>query len=389
MTPRQRSWLSIVVSAAALIFIVGALWPRGEAVETEAQRVEHVASRIRCPFCNGESIAEATSQVARDLEVVIGEQVAAGKTDDEIFDFFAARYGESLLLDPPLLGWGWALWVLPLIALGVGVFGISRRKRRSMSTVVAPASDLEAAGVEQQLVHVALDQREVAEQQAIGEIDRDTALGLTSALDAEASTLREALARGEDRHEAGQGTRRNNRVLAGVGLLVAGAIAVGATLVVTSDNGGDGGVVDAPPIDLASITSDRLEEVIADNPDIVPMRLLLAQMLTEELELLRAAQHLGEVLQRDENHPEALALLGWISFLVEEHATAEEYLVDALAILPDYPQAQWWLANVRFLGLGDPVGAIEPLEYLLAMDDVPAEVRQAAEQMLQLARQES
>ena len=143
MTPRDRSLVSIIVSVAALVFIIGALWPRGEAVETEAQRVEQVASRIRCPFCNGESIAEATSQVARDLEVVIGEQVAAGKTDDEIFDFFAARYGESLLLDPPLLGWGWALWALPLIALGGGVFGISRRKRRSMSTIVAPVGDLE------------------------------------------------------------------------------------------------------------------------------------------------------------------------------------------------------------------------------------------------------
>jgi cytochrome c-type biogenesis protein CcmH/NrfG len=155
--------------------------------------------------------------------------------------------------------------------------------------------------------------------------------------------------------------------------------------VLTADDGGDGGIVDAPPIDLDSITSERLEEVVAANPDVVPMRLLLAGMLLEEGEVLAAAQHYGEVLQREE-HPEALAGLGWISFLVDEHATAQEYLTEALEIQPNFPQAQWWLANVRLIGLGDAAGAIEPLEALLASGAAPDDVRVLAEDMLEQAR---
>ena len=64
-------------------------------------------------------------------------------------------------------------------------------------------------------------------------------------------------------------------------------------------------------------------------------------------------------------------------------------LVDALDLAPDYPQAQWWLANVRFLGLGDAAGAVGPLEDLLNSDDLPVDVRQGAELMLQEARGET
>ena len=247
---------------------------------------------------------------------------------------------------------------------------------------------LEKARLVEQLDHVERDRVEVAEQELVGELDAGVVSALRATLDEEASAIAEALA-GVAQSGPADPVASNRRAKAGIWFLVAGAVAIGATLMLTTDEGGDGGIVDAPSIDLASITSDRLEEVIAANPDVVPMRLFLAQMLTEEGELLRAARHLGEVLGREENNPEALALLGWISFLVEEHETAESYLVDALTVAPDYPQAQWWLANVRFLGLGDAAGAIEPLEDLVASDDVPADVRQGAELMLQAAREDT
>lgn len=378
-----------MVVAAALVFMVGALWPTGDVVITEAERADQIASRIRCPFCNGESIADATSQVARDLEVVIREQVAAGMTDDEVFDFFAERYGESLLLDPPLLGWGWALWALPAVAVVVGVYIVVRRKRREGTRVDAPSDELEAARLREQLRVVEREKTEVVAQVSAGELDEQTAAELSSSLETEAAGLTSALDRGEsetpDTPPDGSGSRLNRRAVLGVGFLAVGAAVVGATLVLTADDGGDGGIVDAPPIDIASITPGRLEEVVAANPDVVPMRLMLAGMLLEEGEVLRAAQHYGEVLQRESN-PEALAALGWISFLVDEHATAEEYLVDALTIVPDYPQALWWLANVRLIGLSDPSGAIGPLEDLLASGAAPEEIRRLAEEMLTQAR---
>lgn len=387
---RNRTFVAIAISLAALAVMVGALWPRGETVRTDAERVDHIASRMRCPFCSGESIADATAQVARDLEVVIEEQVAAGMTDDEIFAFFADRYGESLLLDPPLFGWGWALWVLPLAALGVGAFAVVRRRRnREEAEPIAAADSLEAARLRERLEYVARDRDEIAIQEARGEIDRGTAVALATTLDAEARALSAALeATDEAGYGAASGLVRNRRVWAGAGVLLVGAVAVAATLLLSADGSGEGGIVDAPPIDLASITTERLEEVVAANPDVIPMRLALGQMLMDEGEVARAAMQFGEVLQREDN-PEAMAWLGWISFLAEQHDMAENFLVDALAIEPDYPQAQWWLANVRLLGLGDAAGAITPLEHLLESPGVPDDVRVAAEGMLERAREES
>jgi cytochrome c-type biogenesis protein CcmH/NrfF len=385
---RRRSLAAIAISVAALAVIAGALLSGGDTVRTEAERADHIASRLRCPFCNGESIADATAQVARDLEVVIREQVAEGKTDDEIFDFFAERYGESLLLEPPFLGWGWALWALPLAALLVGGTVALRRRRGSGFEPVHAGSDLESARIREQLEFVSRDRVEVAEQQTRGELDVGTAAALGAALDAEEDALSQAL-----RDEDGESPERvspagNRRVAAGVTFVLVGVIAIGATLLLMADDEGDGGIVDAPPIDLATITSERLEEVVAANPDVIPMRLFLAQMLMDEGEVARAAVHFGAVLEREQN-PEAMAWIGYISFLAEQYDTAEGFLEDALAIEPDYPQAQWWLANVRVLGLDDPAGAIGPLEDLLGSPGVPEDVKLAAEEMLRQAREQS
>ena len=116
------------VAAAAIVTMVVGLWPQATAVTT-GDRVESLASSIRCPLCGGESIADAPSQVARDLEAVIAEKVAAGESDEEIRAFFVARFGEVALLDPPLDGWGIALWAIPIAGLVFGIAAIGGRLR--------------------------------------------------------------------------------------------------------------------------------------------------------------------------------------------------------------------------------------------------------------------
>lgn len=382
---RNRTIAALMVTLVALAVMIGALWPREAAVRTDAERADHIAQQLRCPFCNGESIADATAQVARDLEVVILEQVASGMSNEEIYQYFADRYGESLLLSPPLLGWGWALWVLPLAALVVGVVVVARRLRGPGLGARVP-DHADPSQVESRLEAVARDRADIARQLKGGELDLELSRSLNAALETEEAALTAALTSAAGAEVEPETPRfRSRRALAGTAAVVIGAAAVTGTLIATADDGGDGGVVDAPPIDLASVTTDRLEEVVAANPDVVEMRIVLGQMLMEEGEVLRAAQHFNEVLQREDN-PQAMAWLGWISFLAREHDTAEGFLVDALSLAPDYPQAQWWLANVRFLGLDDPAGALEPLEALLASPGVPDEVRVAAQDMLARAK---
>lgn len=133
MFERVRTVVSVVIPVVAIAVIVVGLWPRPDvAVDPEA-RVRAVAANIKCPFCSGESIAESTSSVAADYEVLIAEWVDQGVTDDEIYRRFEDRFGRGILLDAGGAGWGLALWIIPGIALvaGLGAIVGLRRKERS------------------------------------------------------------------------------------------------------------------------------------------------------------------------------------------------------------------------------------------------------------------
>jgi cytochrome c-type biogenesis protein CcmH len=124
----MRRVLGWVVAIASVAVIIGGLWP--ESVEADpAVREQQLAERIACPWCDGQSLAESGSQVAQDLVVILGEKIDAGWTDGEIYDFFAASYGEHVLLDPPLSGWGIVLWSLPVVGLVAGAWIIWKRQR--------------------------------------------------------------------------------------------------------------------------------------------------------------------------------------------------------------------------------------------------------------------
>ncbi len=121
-------WGSWVVAGLAVVVMVVGLLPTSTPVD-DAARAELIAGNLRCPFCNGESIAEAPSQIARDLELFVVAKVGEGWTDEEIYTYFVDRYGERVRLDPPLAGWGAVLWLSPLVVAGVGVAAILSRKR--------------------------------------------------------------------------------------------------------------------------------------------------------------------------------------------------------------------------------------------------------------------
>ncbi len=117
------------VSAVALLIIVVGLLP-GEADADPDQREQYLSERIACPWCDGQSLAESDSPVAQDLVVIMREKIDAGWSDGEIYDFFASSYGEQVVLDPPLTGWGVALWAVPAAALVTGGWVIWKRQSR-------------------------------------------------------------------------------------------------------------------------------------------------------------------------------------------------------------------------------------------------------------------
>jgi cytochrome c-type biogenesis protein CcmH len=133
MSERARNVFTATVSFAALLVMVVGLWPQAEVTTDPSERSDAIAARLKCPFCAGESLADAQSGVARDLRTLIDERVASGASDAEVIDEFVDRYGEQILLDPPRTGWGVGLWLVPLLVVGLGAWAILGLRRRKVT----------------------------------------------------------------------------------------------------------------------------------------------------------------------------------------------------------------------------------------------------------------
>lgn len=84
-------------------------------------RAVAIQENLRCPLCDtGESISESRADISAKMRSSVREQVAAGRSDSDIYAYFAARYGNFVLLDPPKTGRNLLLWGAPLAALAAG-----------------------------------------------------------------------------------------------------------------------------------------------------------------------------------------------------------------------------------------------------------------------------
>ena len=103
-----------------------------------------IAKELRCAVCQNQPISESNSDLARDMRAIVREQLQAGKSRDEIVDYFVARYGDYVLLKPPFQRRGLLLWLGPPLLLAiVGVvawFVIHRRAATPGAPPPAPLS---------------------------------------------------------------------------------------------------------------------------------------------------------------------------------------------------------------------------------------------------------
>jgi cytochrome c-type biogenesis protein CcmH len=115
--------------------------PVGELLDPEREaRVQQIGKHLRCAVCQGVSIADSPASMARAQMDKVRELVAAGKTDEEIYDYFVERYGEWALMEPKKSGVTLGLWVFPLLLLGIGLFVIWNQSKMAPPTS-APAPD--------------------------------------------------------------------------------------------------------------------------------------------------------------------------------------------------------------------------------------------------------
>lgn len=107
-----------------------------------------VASELRCVVCQGLSIQDSPSELAQSMRAVVRDQLAAGRTPDEVKAYFVSRYGEWVLLRPQASGFNLAVYLLPLGAILLGgvivTLAIRRWARRSAGTGTAESGALDA-----------------------------------------------------------------------------------------------------------------------------------------------------------------------------------------------------------------------------------------------------
>lgn len=99
-------------------------------------RARELSKELRCPKCQNQSLDDSEAGIARDLRHIVRERLVAGDSNQEVKDYLVARYGEFVLLKPPVKETTWILWFGPLgIALigAVVVWRIARKGRKQMA----------------------------------------------------------------------------------------------------------------------------------------------------------------------------------------------------------------------------------------------------------------
>ncbi len=326
MTARRWQWLAL--AGLALVLVWGLV-----VADAPADPALAVAEAISCPVCDGESVAASQSEIAESMYAQIGTLLDAGYTERETLEWFEARYGPEILLEPPLDVGGILLWTLPLLIAAGGVIVILRLRRPVAAEVTAEPPTRSGRSL--------------------------LGIGISAV------------------------------VLVGV------AFALGSFLEPRADGSPITGQFDAPT-DLESVSDETLALTIASfegDPDVSPqqlngMRLALAERYFEAGDYRSATEEFTTVLESEPTPAqasEALGRVGWILYVNGESAAAEEALGQALDTFDGNGEARYFLVLV-LMEQDRGSEAVPLLEALLDDPSVPADLQPDLLAMLEAAK---
>jgi cytochrome c-type biogenesis protein CcmH len=327
MSDRARN-IAVIVGMAAmaitLVFLVATN-------PSDVDRVQAIGERIKCPVCQGESIANSPSSMARDMMSLVSDSVALGASDDEIVEELLASYSGAVLLDPPVSGATLALWLAPIAALGTGALIIVWWRRHP------------------------------------GEPAEDTVRSTTSS------------------------RRLGPLLILGFSLAV---IVVVAGFFLQDRSGPATGVADLAGQDLEDVSEETMEAVVAanaDHPQVDGMRLALAERYYDVGDYSSAFPHYLAVAESANatgaQAVTALVRLGWMAWDGNaETETAIELFDQALAIDSASTTARYLKGLVLWCGAGEVDAATGLFEEVLAAAELSPEARTNVEADLAAVR---
>ena len=142
---RRRRVALHVVALALLVLAapVAAQQPATPVSETEAYEI---ASQLRCVVCQNLSVADSPSEMASQMRELVRERLRAGDDRAQVMQYFVDRYGEWILLAPRRSGFNLLVWVLPVVAVvvGLGIVAVLLRRwtrHRPSPALAGPALD--------------------------------------------------------------------------------------------------------------------------------------------------------------------------------------------------------------------------------------------------------
>ena len=131
--------------ALALAVPAGAVNPdeilKDSALEARAR---DISKGLRCVVCQNQSIDDSDAQLARDLRMLVRERLVAGDSDQAVIDYVVSRYGDYVLLRPPVRATTAVLWLGPILFALIGLLGIVLYCRRQPSAGPAAGSGKDA-----------------------------------------------------------------------------------------------------------------------------------------------------------------------------------------------------------------------------------------------------
>ena len=363
------------------------------------EQTRAISTELRCVVCQNLSVADSPSEMAQQMRAIVREQLQAGKTPDQVKDFFVSKYGEWVLLKPKTTGFSALLWILPYLVLVLGVLAalwfIRRWTRlpKDFSQGAVPSSittdvqdkflteSAEQPSFEDSSSRAQLQRQRGRLKDELNELDFDLAAGKLSdgdyqGLKQDIQTKGAAVVQQLDslpqehpakRPQAKAGSigvqnavpnpikpRRWPLIAGGVFLLLFG-LALGVMLTKSVRERGSAN---------DTITGDFMT---GSAPESANTRAPLdeGKQAFEKNDYPKAIEAFKKVLAADPNNPEAHAYMGFI-LIQAGHADGALMAFDkALAVAPNFPIALWGKGMVLYREKKDNKGAREIFQKLV------------------------
>ncbi len=111
----------------------------------QEQRYQTLIDEIRCPVCQGQSIAGSNASLALDLRKKVEQLIVSGKTDNEIHAYMVERYGDFVVFKPPVKKTTYILWLAPFVLLFVCLIILYRATKSRVEKASPEADELNRA----------------------------------------------------------------------------------------------------------------------------------------------------------------------------------------------------------------------------------------------------